>query len=97
MSRPVTVGIDVGGTKILAAVLDPEGDGRNEPVGIDRKFVMAGLLIAGTVLCLILVVFDGGRATLDSRMGSTGAGPLGAACRPALRPVSVDPYACVVA
>ena len=43
-------------------VLNPEGDGRNEPVGIDKKFVMAGLLIAGTVLCLILVAFGGGDA-----------------------------------
>jgi type IV secretory pathway VirB10-like protein len=41
-------------------VLNPEGDGRNVPVGIDKKFVMAGLLIAGTVLCLILVAFGGG-------------------------------------
>ena len=41
-------------------VLDPDDDGRNVPVGIDRKFVLAGLLIAGTVLCLILVVFGGG-------------------------------------
>jgi type IV secretory pathway VirB10-like protein len=46
-----------------ADVLDPEGDGRNEPVGIDRKFVLAGLLIAGTVLCLILVAFGGGGST----------------------------------
>ena len=41
-------------------VLDPDDDGRNVPVGIDRKFVLAGLLIAGTVLCLVLVVFGGG-------------------------------------
>ena len=41
-------------------VLNPKRDGRNVPVGVDKKFVMAGLLIAGTVLCLILVAFGGG-------------------------------------
>ena len=48
-----------------ADVLDPEDDGRNVPVGIDRKFVLAGLLIAGTVLCLVLVLFGGGGEAPD--------------------------------
>ena len=41
-------------------VLHPDEGKRRRPVGIDRKVVLAGLLIAGTVLCLILAVFGGG-------------------------------------
>ena len=41
-------------------VLHPDEGERRRPVGIDRRIVLAGLLIAGTVLCLILAVFGGG-------------------------------------
>ena len=56
-------------------VLEPETDGRNEPVRIDRRFVMAGLLIAGTVLCLILVVFGGGGGPAQAEPGAPAASP----------------------
>ena len=59
-------------------VLNPEGDGRNEPVGIDKKFVMAGLLIVGTVLCLILVAFGGGDAPDPVAQAATPSPALGA-------------------
>ena len=53
-------GADETGTGEPAGdVLDPETDDRNEPVGIDRKFVLAGLAIAGTVFCLLLLLFGG--------------------------------------
>ena len=43
-----------------ADVLDPDSAQRPEAVGIDRRFVLAGLAFVGTVFCLILLVFSGG-------------------------------------
>ncbi|MDT7858199.1 TrbI/VirB10 family protein [Rubrivirga sp. S365] len=42
-----------------ADVLDPATDGRTTPVGLDRKVVLAGLAIVGTVFCLLLLMFAG--------------------------------------
>lgn len=62
----------------VADVLEPEPDGRNEPVRIDRKFVMAGVLIAGTVLCLLLVVFGGTDSAAPAAQAAPVSPPPGA-------------------
>jgi len=62
----------------VADVLEPEPDGRNEPVRIDRKFVMAGVLIAGTVLCLLLVVFGGSDSAAPAAQAAPASPPPGA-------------------
>ena len=49
-----------------ADVLDPETDGRNRAVGVNRRFVLAALAFAGTVFCLILLVFSGGDGEDDA-------------------------------
>ena len=61
-------------------VLHPDEDEQRRPVGIDRKVVLAGLLIAGTVLCLILAVFGGGggAAAPDARAAAPPTPPPGA-------------------
>ncbi len=59
-------------------VVEPVRDARNEPVGLDRKVVLAGLLIAGTVVCLLLVVFGGGEPSAGSPDTAVAPTPAGA-------------------
>ena len=68
----------LNGERRVADVLEPEPDGRNEPVRIDRKFVMAGVLIAGTVLCLLLVVFGGSDSAAPAAQAAPASPPPGA-------------------
>ena len=63
-----------------ADVLHPDEGEQRRPVGVDRKVVLAGLLIAGTVLCLILAVFGGGggAAAPDAQAAAPPTPPPGA-------------------